>query len=252
MRVGSSLSLIGFHSVPTPVQDGPTVSAPLSLPGAQGHWFCLLLLLIVLVFPPMTKAQGHPVEQSLSAPLTIVALGDSLTAGLGLAPAEAFPAQLERFLRSRGIHAEVVNMGISGATTDGGRNAVGWALEADPDLVIVELGANDMLRGMDPDRTEENLRAIIETFREQNVQVLLAGMRAPDNLGREYASRFNAVFPRLAREYDLAFYPFFLEGVAGVEDLNQMDGIHPTAGGIEEIVQRIGPMVADLLQTSER
>ncbi len=180
--------------------------------------------------------------------MRIVAFGDSLVAGYGLDRAESFPARLENFLRDRGCFVTVINAGVSGDTTAGGRARIDWALEDEPDLVIVELGANDALRGLDPARMEDNLAAVIHSIREAGASVLLAGMRPPVNLGAEYSDRFRAVFPRLARRYNAVLYPFFLEGVAGVPARNQSDGIHPNARGVEEIVKRIGPVVESMVR----
>lgn len=181
-------------------------------------------------------------------PVRIVAFGDSLIAGYGLDREVSFPVRLERYLRDRGCPVTVIDAGVSGDTTAGGRTRIGWALEDEPDLVIVELGANDALRGLDPARMEDNLAAVIHSIREAGAEVLLAGMHPPANLGREYEERFQAVFPRLARRYEAVLYPFFLEGVAGVPELNQSDGIHPNARGVEEIVRRIGPVVERLVR----
>ncbi len=184
-------------------------------------------------------------------PIRVIALGDSLTAGYGLAHGGSFPAQLEAALKADGIEAVVENAGVSGDTSAGGRARLDWALapgsQGDADVLIVELGANDGLRGLDPAATEANLEAILETAKERGVAVLLTGMMAPPNLGRDYAAEFNAVFPRLAEKHGVALYPFFLEGVAAIPELNQRDGIHPTAAGIEVIVERILPHVKALI-----
>lgn len=184
-------------------------------------------------------------------PVRIVALGDSLTAGYGLARGDSFPVRLEAALRAEGIDAVVDNAGVSGDTSAGGRARIDWALapaaDGSADILIVELGANDGLRGLDPATTEANLEAIIETAKERSLAVLLTGMMAPPNLGRQYAAEFNAIFPRLAGKYGVALYPFFLDGVAAVPELNQADGIHPTAAGVEIIVESILPYVKALL-----
>ena len=180
--------------------------------------------------------------------MRIVAFGDSLVAGYGLDREASFPARLERYLRDRGCPVTVINAGVSGDTTAGGRARIDWALEDEPDLVIVELGANDALRGLDPARMEDNLAAVIHSIRGSGAVVLLAGMHPPVNLGAEYSDRFRAVFPRLAQRYKVVLYPFFLEGVAGVPALNQPDGIHPNARGVEEIVKRIGPVVESMVR----
>lgn len=181
----------------------------------------------------------------------IVVLGDSLTAGLGLDARDAFPAKLEAALKKEGRDVRVIGAGVSGDTTAGGRTRLAWALSSaganGPDGVIVELGANDGLRALDPKATQANLAAILTELKNRKIPTLLTGMRAPPNLGAPYASQFNAVFPRLAAKHDVIFYPFFLEGVAAVPALNQDDAIHPNARGVEEIVRRIQPYVLKLL-----
>ena len=185
----------------------------------------------------------------LAAPATaaerpvILAFGDSLSAGYELDNEDSFPVQLERALQDKGIDAQVINSGVSGDTTAGGRARLGWSMPANVDLVILELGANDGLRGVNPDETEANLDAMLRALSERKTKILFTGMLAPPNLGREYGSAFNAVFPRLAEKHDVTFYPFFLEGVAGDTRLNQRDGIHPNAEGVARIVDRITPYV---------
>lgn len=176
----------------------------------------------------------------------ILAFGDSLTAGYGLAPAQAFPNRLEAALRASGVPARVHNGGVSGDTTAAGRARLNWllrGLKAKPDLAIVELGANDMLRGLQPAQTRANLDAILSELRRRRIPVLLAGMRAAPNLGRPYAATFEPIFPALARKYDARLYPFFLDGVAGNPALLQGDGMHPNPRGVAIIVRRILPMV---------
>jgi acyl-CoA thioesterase I len=199
---------------------------------------CLLLLLL-FAGPAPTRAGG--------VPLRIAVLGDSLSAGYGLAAADAFPARLEQALRARGCAVAVANAGVSGDTTAGGRARLDWVLAGKPQLVIVELGGNDALRGLPPQEAAANLAAILETLRQRGVKALLAGMRAPRNLGKEYYTNFDALFPRLAGHYHVPFYPFFLAGVTGRPELNQADGIHPNARGVAEIVRRILPRVVDTL-----
>jgi acyl-CoA thioesterase-1 len=185
------------------------------------------------------------------APKRLLVLGDSLTAGHGLEARDAFPARLESALKAAGLAVQVIPAGVSGDTTAGGRSRLAWALGASgdtpPDAVIVEFGANDGLRGLDPAATEANLDAILAELKRRGIPVLLAGMLAPPNLGREYGAEFKAVFPRLAERYGVQFYPFFLDGVAAVPALNQDDGIHPNALGVDEIVRRILPHVQKLL-----
>lgn len=203
----------------------------------------LLALIVVLV---LSIHRGAAAADGVR----LAVLGDSLTAGYGLAADEAFPAQLERRLHERGIEMTVVNAGVSGDTSAGGRARIDWVLGDDLDFAIVELGANDGMRGIDPRDMEANLAAIIESLQQRGVSVMLAGMLAPPNLGRDYADEFNAVFPRLADRYGVAFYPFFLDGVAAEPALNQDDGIHPTAEGVSVIVDRILPHVLDWIAAS--
>jgi len=188
-----------------------------------------------------------PVAAEDAKPVKIVAIGDSLTAGYGLKLNEAFPAKLQAALRAKGIKAEVINSGVSGDTSAGGRQRLAWALADKPDFVILELGANDGLRGLEPRQTRENLEAIIVALKEKQIGILLAGMLAPPNLGKQYGDEFNAVFPALAQKHDLPLYPFFLDGVAAHPAFNQADGIHPTAQGVDMIVERILPYVEKLI-----
>ncbi|WP_317628988.1 arylesterase [Defluviicoccus vanus] len=189
---------------------------------------------------------------AVAEPIRLLAFGDSLTAGYGLAPADAFPAQLQRALQAKGLTVEVINGGVSGDTTAGGRNRLAWTLgsgdAAQPAAAIVELGGNDALRGLDPEAAQANLDAILAELQRRRVPVLLAGMYAPPNLGADYTRRFKAIYPRLAEKYGVRLYPFFLDGVAGVPGMTQPDGIHPTAAGVTEIVRRITPDVVELLR----
>ena len=180
-------------------------------------------------------------------PMRLLALGDSLTAGYGVAAEASFPAQLERALRAEGYDVTVLNAGVSGDTTAGGRARLDWALADRPQAAIVELGANDGLRGLDPAQAERNLDDILTRLKTSGVRVLLTGMRAPPNFGPDYAAAFEAVFPRLAQRHQVAFYPFFLDGVARDPRFNQPDGLHPTPDGVAEIVRRILPSVKAVL-----
>jgi len=182
-------------------------------------------------------------------PVRLMAFGDSLTHGYGLPAGETFPEQLEAALRADGLDITVINAGNSGDTTAGGRARLDWALADRPDAVILELGANDGLRGLDPAATFENLDAIMARLTGEGLPVLIAGMLAPPNLGREYGDAFNAVYPRLAEKYGAPLYAFFLDGVAMDPALNQADGIHPNADGVAEIVRRMKPEVVRLLRT---
>lgn len=185
------------------------------------------------------------------AEIRILGLGDSLMAGYGLPPGDGFTDQLQEALQADGIAAIVTNAGVSGDTSAGGRARLDWALASDPDVVILELGANDGLRGLEPAETKRNLDAILTTLGEKGLPVLLAGMLAPPNLGREYSAEFEALFRDLAGKHGVLFYPFFLDGVVGDPALNQQDGIHPTREGVAVIVERILPLVKDLLARIE-
>ncbi len=178
------------------------------------------------------------------------ALGDSLTAGYGLPPTAGFTAQLEAALQRAGVPADVRNGGISGDTSAQGRARLLWGLRglgAKPDLVIVELGANDMLRGLPPTQAAANLNAILAELQRRQIRVLIAGMRAAPNLGPAYQHEFDAIYPRLARQYGVRLYPFFLDGVAGNRALIQGDGLHPNAQGVTIIVRRMLPAVRSAL-----
>ena len=177
----------------------------------------------------------------------IAVLGDSLASSYGLALAEGFPARLEQRLAAAGYDCEVLDAGVAGDTSAGGRARLEWLLADEPSHVIVELGGNDALRALPPEEMERNLDAILTRLAAEGIPVLLAGMLAPPNLGRDYGAEFAAVFPRLAEKHAVPLYPFFLEGVAGDPDLNQRDGIHPSAAGIERILDGIFPTVEDWL-----
>lgn len=182
------------------------------------------------------------------APLKLAILGDSLTAGYGLPVTAAFPARLEKALREKGLNVDVLNAGVSGDTASGGRDRLDWSIPDGTEAVIVELGANDALRGLDPAITKAALEDIIKKLQARNVAVMLAGMYAPRNYGAEYAAKFDPIYPDLAKAYDVPLYPFFLDGVATVANLTQPDGLHPTAAGIDVVVQRILPTVEAFLK----
>ncbi|MEZ5812332.1 MAG: arylesterase [Rhizobiaceae bacterium] len=184
--------------------------------------------------------------------LRVVAFGDSLMAGYQLAPPEGFAPRLEAALRAAGYDVDVVNAGVSGDTTTGGRARLDWAIADGADLVILELGANDALRGIGPEITEGNLKAMITSLKARNIPVLLAGMLAPPNMGAEYEAAFNAIFPRLAEAHDLPLYGFFLDGVAAQPDLLLTDGMHPNPRGVERIVAGILPQVTAILDRLSR
>jgi len=187
--------------------------------------------------------------QSQAKPLKMAVLGDSLSAGLGLQASAAFPARLQKALGDKGIKVDMINAGVSGDTASGGRDRLDWSISEGTDLVIVELGANDALRGTDPAVTRAALTDILTRLKARKIAVLLCGMVAPPNYGSEYAAKFNAIYPELAKSFDVRLYPFFLEGVAADAKLNQADGIHPTAEGVDIIVKNILPAVEAVLGT---
>ena len=195
----------------------------------------------------LALALSRPAFAASDAPITILAFGDSLTAGFMLRPEQSFPAQLQMALLAKGHKVRIINAGVSGDTSADGRNRLAWSLEEKPDAVILELGANDALRGLDPALTRANLDAILQTLNEASLPVLIAGMKAPGNFGADYARTFDAIFPDLAKKYAAQLYPFFLSGVALNPALVQSDGLHPTAAGIAEIVARILPDAEALL-----
>ncbi|WP_235695916.1 arylesterase [Alkalidesulfovibrio alkalitolerans] len=181
----------------------------------------------------------------------LTCLGDSLTAGFGLRPGQAYPDVLERLLREEGYDVRVINAGVSGDTSAGGLSRLGWALREQPDAMIVALGANDGLRGLSTRLLESNLDAILSRLASEQIPVLLAGMKAPRNLGAGYADSFEAVYRRLAERRNVLFLPFLLEGVAADPSLNLADGIHPNARGAEVIAQNLLPLVRELLAQAE-
>lgn len=194
-----------------------------------------------------------PSRSAANEPVRLMVLGDSLTAGYGLPQGDAFTARLEAALRSQGYAVDVIDAGVSGDTTAGGLARLPWLLsgppESMPDAVMVELGGNDGLRGLDPQAMYANLDAILKLLADHDVPALLTGMKAPPNLGAEYGRAFEAVFHRVADKHDVPLYPFFLEGVALVPALNQPDGIHPNAAGVDEIIRRILPATTAFLDS---
>ncbi|MGZ5928707.1 MAG: arylesterase [Rhizomicrobium sp.] len=180
-------------------------------------------------------------------PIKILAMGTSLTQGYGLPPGTEFTTQLQAALKAQGIDAEIVNAGVSGDTSSGGLSRLDWSLADHPDAAILELGSNDMLRGVPPKVTEKNLRAILSTLQKDHVPVLFTGMHAQRNLGPDYVAEFDAIYPRLAKDYPVIFYPFILDGVALNPKLNQADGLHPNPAGVKIIVARILPDVKKLI-----
>jgi acyl-CoA thioesterase I len=186
-------------------------------------------------------------SRAAERPVNIVAFGDSLTAGYGLPANEAFPAQLQRALDAKGLAVNVVNAGVSGDTATGGLSRLDWSVPDGTDAVILELGANDALRGFDPGATRNALDTMLRRLKERKISVLLCGMVAPPNLGAEYGRAFNSIYPELAAQTGAILYPFFLTGVAADPKLNQRDGLHPTAAGVAVIVDRILPQVEQLI-----
>ena len=226
----------GFFSM-LPMAAGPAPRRSYGEFRARVQAAVLLALALVAALP--AAAGGQPVR--------IVALGDSLTAGYGLPADAAFPARLEKALRAKGLAVEVANAGVSGDTAAGGLARLDWSVPEGTDAVIVELGANDMLRGFDPKVTRQALEEIVHRLSERRITILLAGMRAAPNLGPDYGRTFESIYSVLAVKYGALLYPFFLDGVAADAKLNQRDGLHPTADGVDVIVARILPKVEELV-----
>ena len=204
-----------------------------------GIWLSLFALFTAIFFLWVSNA--------VAKPLKIMVFGDSLVAGFGLPPGEAFPDILAQKLSQHGYQNEMINAGVSGDTTAGGVTRIDWALADKPDVVVLVLGGNDMLRGLRPAASEQNLRIILTRLADEGVPVLLCGMLAPENLGADYAAEFNPLYPRLADEFNTSFIPFFLQDVALVPALNQPDGLHPNRAGIDVIVQNLMPELLVLL-----
>ncbi|WP_205602458.1 arylesterase [Chelativorans alearense] len=198
------------------------------------------LILVLLLMPGARPAWAEAFD--------IVGFGDSLMAGYQLAPGEAFPEKLETAMRDNGNDVTVANAGVSGDTTSGGLSRLDWSVPEGTDLVILELGANDMLRGLSPAATEKNLDEIVTRLRQRGIDVLLVGMYAAPNLGPDYQEAFNAIYPRLAEKHDLPLVPFFLDGVAANGSLLLEDGMHPNAKGVDLMVERILPRVEALVE----
>jgi acyl-CoA thioesterase-1 len=207
----------------------------------------LFMHIAVLMLVFMTLA--NPASAHATKPIKLVVLGDSLSAGLGLPAQDAFPQKLKKALQAKGIAVDMTNAGVSGDTTSGGRDRLDWSVPEGTDGVIVELGANDALRGIDPDLARAALTDIVQRLKARKIAVMLCGMLAPPNYGADYAARFNSIYPDLAKQFDVPLYPFFLEGVAADAKLNQPDGIHPTAEGVDIIVGNIMPAVQAFVGT---
>lgn len=183
-----------------------------------------------------------------SEPVRIVGFGDSLMAGFGVGPGESFPEKLQAALKAKGIDAEVANAGVSGDTSSGGLSRLNWSVPDGTTLVILELGANDMLRGITPEYTDKNLDQMLARLQQRGIPVVLAGMRAAPNLGPDYAAAFDGIYPRLAEKYGVPLYPFFLDGVAAEPRYLQSDGMHPNGSGVDQIVARILPTIEKALE----
>jgi acyl-CoA thioesterase I len=209
-----------------------------------------VFLMIAWLVTPFSPARSESATND--ATLYVLVMGDSLSAGYNLPPGTSFPDQLEDWLNNRGLTVRVINAGVSGDTSAAGRARLDWALASAPggrpDLVIIEFGGNDVLRGIEPARTRDNIGAMIDALSQKNIPTLLAGMQAPPNMGDDYANEFRALYSDLAAEKEVALYPFFLDGVAAIPALNLADGMHPTVEGIGIIVARIGPLVASLIE----
>jgi acyl-CoA thioesterase-1 len=205
------------------------------------------LFVYLLVFGMVLAMAGTAFAQTPAAgttkPIRMVVLGDSLSAGLGLSASAAFPERLKNVLKSNGIVVDMINAGVSGDTSSGGRDRLDWSVPDGTEAVILELGANDALRGIDPAVTRSALSEILTRLKARGIAVLLCGMVAPPNYGSDYSARFNAIYPDLAKSFGVPLYPFFLEGVAADARLNQADGLHPTAEGVDVIVKNILPAV---------
>ena len=199
--------------------------------------------------PDVEKAPENGAAQGSAKPIKMVVLGDSLSAGYGLPADAAFPVRLQKALEAKGIKVDMVNAGVSGDTTSGGRERLDWSVPDGTDAVIVELGANDALRGIDPAVTRAALSDIITKLKARKIAVLLCGMLAPPNYGSDYAAKFNAIYPDLSKSLGVPLYPFFLDGVAADAKLNQADGMHPTAAGVDIVVKNILPAVEAFLGT---
>ena len=199
----------------------------------------LISTVLLLIMATAGQAQEKPVK--------ILALGTSLTQGYGLPPGTEFTVQLQAALKRAGIAATVINAGVSGDTSAGGLARLDWSLADKPDAAIIELGSNDMLRGLPPAQTEKNLRAILTRLKAAKVKVLLTGMKAQRNLGADYVKSFDGIYPRLAKEFGVLFYPFMLDGVALNPKLNQADRIHPNPEGVKVMVARMLPLVKKLV-----
>jgi len=205
------------------------------------------MLVLALALMAAGAASAQTPAGAMPKPIKMVVLGDSLSAGFGLPASAAFPVRLQKALEAKGIAVDMINAGVSGDTTSGGRDRLDWSVPEGTEAVILELGANDALRGLDPKVARSALSDILTRLKARKIAVLLCGMVAPPNYGADYAARFNAIYPELAKSFGVPLYPFFLEGVAADAKLNQPDGLHPTAQGVDAIVKNILPSVEAFL-----
>jgi acyl-CoA thioesterase-1 len=207
------------------------------------------MLVLGLALMAAGTAAAQAPAGSGAKPIKMVVLGDSLSAGLGLSASAAFPARLQNALKNKSIAVDMINAGVSGDTSSGGRDRLDWSVPEGTEAVILELGANDALRGIDPAVTRAALSDILTRLKARKIAVLLCGMVAPPNYGSDYSARFNAIYPDLAKAFGVPLYPFFLDGVATEARLNQADGLHPTADGVDVIVKNILPTVQAFVGT---
>ncbi len=216
---------------------------------AYGRFAALVNSLLLVLLLGLLSGSGPANAQS--TPVKIAVLGDSLAAGYGIKPDQAFPVRLEAALKAQGRNVTILNQGVSGDTTAGGLDRIDWMLADKPDIVLVELGGNDALRGIDPATTEKNLAAIVEKLQAAHVTVWLAGMMAPRNLGSDYVTAFDGLYKRIADKYKVPLYPFILDGVAQDPALNQTDGLHPNPKGAQIVADRLLPFVTKNLDDAQ-
>ena len=207
--------------------------------------FCHLGVILAIFLSAMS---GAVLPSYAAEPVKLMVFGDSLAAGYGLQQPDSFTEKLSQALKQKGLSVRIISSSVSGDTTAGGKARLAWALADKPDAVLLELGANDGWRGIEPASSRQNLAEILRRLKAKGTRVLIAGMMAPPNLGKEYGREFNQIYPELARQFDVPLYPFFLAGVVANPRLNQQDGIHPNAQGVDEIVKRILPMVMKLVR----
>jgi acyl-CoA thioesterase I len=222
------------------------------LPSFTHLSFLVAALALISVALPLLGPSGFAPSARAAEPLRILAFGDSLTAGYGLPQGDTLPTQLADALAKMGRPASVINAGVSGDTSADGVSRIDWSLAEKPQVMVLALGANDMLRGLDPSTTRANLEAIIAKAEAAKVTILLAGMLAPPNLGADYKARFDAIYPDLAKAHNLIFMPFLLQDVAQVSDLNQADGMHPSGKGVAIIVRNMLPYLTEAMDRAEK